>query len=81
MIPGPAAFVMAEFLGIPYAQVAVAAVLPALLYYLALFVQVDLEAGKTGIGGSPRKSPRSSRCSRKDGFCLSNRLIVYLLFS
>ena len=43
-IMGAAAFVMAEFLGMPYAEVALAALLPAMLYYLALFLQVDLEA-------------------------------------
>lgn len=52
-VMGAAAFVMAEFLGISYARVALAALLPALLYYLALFVQVDLEAGKTGIARVP----------------------------
>ena len=44
-------FIMAEFLGIPYAEVAIAALLPALLYYLCLFIQVDLEAAATGIIG------------------------------
>ena len=44
-------FIMAEFLGIPYAEVAIAALLPALLYYLCLFIQVDLEAAATGITG------------------------------
>jgi len=53
-IMGVTAFIMAEFLGIPYQEVAIAALLPALLYYIAVFVQVDLEAAKAGIRGLPR---------------------------
>jgi TRAP transporter 4TM/12TM fusion protein len=51
---GAAAFLMAEYLAIPYGQVALAAALPAVLYYLALFVQIDLEAAKLGLTGLPR---------------------------
>lgn len=48
-IMGAAAFLMAEFLDIPYSQVAAAAVLPAILYYLGVFVQVDLIAARDDI--------------------------------
>ncbi|WP_238368689.1 TRAP transporter permease [Mesobacterium pallidum] len=48
-IMGAAAFLMAEFLDIPYLQVAGAALLPALLYYLSVFAQVDLIAGRDDI--------------------------------
>ncbi len=44
-------FVMAEFLGVPYTQIALAALWPALLFYFGLFVQVDLEAARSGIRG------------------------------
>jgi TRAP transporter 4TM/12TM fusion protein len=53
-VMGAAAFLMAEFLGIRYAQVAAAALLPAVLYYVCLFFQVDLEAAKRGLHGLPR---------------------------
>jgi TRAP transporter 4TM/12TM fusion protein len=52
-VMGAAAFLIAEFLNISYGQVAVAAAVPAALYYLALFTQVDLEAAKHGLGGLP----------------------------
>jgi TRAP transporter 4TM/12TM fusion protein len=52
-VMGAAAFLMAEFLNISYGQVALAAAIPACLYYLALFVQVDLEAAKRGLAGLP----------------------------
>jgi TRAP-type uncharacterized transport system fused permease subunit len=45
-VMGIAAFLIAEFLEITYAKVALSAAIPAILYYLALFVQVDLEAGR-----------------------------------
>jgi TRAP transporter 4TM/12TM fusion protein len=52
-VMGAAAFLMAEFLNIPYGQIAMAAAVPAALYYLALFTQVDLEAAKYNLGGLP----------------------------
>jgi len=48
-IMGAAAFLMAEFLEVSYFTVAAAAVLPAVLYYLSVFIQVDLIAGRDGI--------------------------------
>ena len=48
-VMGAAAFLMAEFLQIPYSAVVLAALVPALLYYLALFIQADLEAARRGI--------------------------------
>jgi TRAP transporter 4TM/12TM fusion protein len=50
-VMGAAAFLMAEFLAIPYSTVAISAAIPGILYYLALFIQVDLDAGKRGVGG------------------------------
>jgi TRAP transporter 4TM/12TM fusion protein len=52
-VMGAAAFLMAEFLQVPYSVVMIAAVVPSLLYYSALFIQVDLEAAKRGIAGAP----------------------------
>ncbi|MBT3916568.1 MAG: TRAP transporter fused permease subunit [Rhodospirillaceae bacterium] len=48
-IMGAAAFLMAEFLEIPYKEVVVAALIPAILYYVALFILADLEAARTNI--------------------------------
>ncbi|MFQ5802748.1 MAG: TRAP transporter permease [Candidatus Methylomirabilales bacterium] len=53
-IMGAAAFVMAEFLAKPYREIVMAALIPAILYYTALFIQVDLEAAKHGLKGLPR---------------------------
>jgi TRAP transporter 4TM/12TM fusion protein len=54
-VMGAAAFLIAEYLALPYGQVALAAAIPAALYYLALLVQVDLEAARHGLAGLPRE--------------------------
>ncbi|HAZ31632.1 MAG TPA: C4-dicarboxylate ABC transporter [Dehalococcoidia bacterium] len=53
-IMGAGAFLMAEILGVPYLAVAIAAVIPALLYFFSVFLMVDLEAGKIGLKGLTR---------------------------
>ena len=55
-VMGAAAFLMAEYLQVPYGEVMVAAIIPAFLFYAALFIQVDLESAKLGIMGSPRET-------------------------
>ena len=79
---GASAFVMAEFLEIAYAEVVLAALIPALLYYLALFVLVDLEAAKTGIAKIPRdKLPRAGPVLRAGWFFpLPFGVLIYALF-
>jgi TRAP transporter 4TM/12TM fusion protein len=53
-IMGIVAFLIAEFLAIPYIQVCVAAVIPAILYFMAEFIMVDLEAVRLKLAGRPR---------------------------
>ncbi len=53
-VMGAAAFIMADFLGVPYAALVLMAVVPALLAYLTLFILVDLEAVKLGLKGLPK---------------------------
>ena len=50
-VMGAAAFIMANFLNVPYADVVVAAFLPALLFYFALFIQTDFYAGRNNLRG------------------------------
>lgn len=54
-IMGTGAFIMAEFLGIPYISIAAAAVIPAILYFAAVYFQVDLRARKIGLKGLPKE--------------------------
>jgi len=61
-IMGAAAFVMAEFLGVPYLQICIAAAIPAALHFFAVFMMVHLEARRTGLRGlSEAEIPRVGR--------------------
>jgi TRAP transporter 4TM/12TM fusion protein len=61
-VMGAAAFVMAEFLAVPYAQVALWALIPAILYYVAVFAAVHFEAKRHGLHGVPKSQlPRFGR--------------------
>jgi len=53
-IMGAAAFLMAEYMGIPYGQVALKAILPAVLYFTGIYIAVHLEAKKLGLKGIPK---------------------------
>ncbi|MBP3437183.1 MAG: TRAP transporter fused permease subunit [Clostridia bacterium] len=53
-IMGAAAFLMAEITGVPYATIAIAAILPALLYFSGIFIMVHFEAKKLGLKGLPK---------------------------
>lgn len=68
-IMGIAAFLIAEFLQVSYAAVAIAALVPALLYFAAMFIQVDLEAASLGIGrASKDEIPRARAVMRAGWF-------------
>ncbi|MDX5402906.1 MAG: TRAP transporter permease [Rhodobacterales bacterium] len=67
-IMGAAAFVMAEFMGVSYLTVAGYALLPALLYFLAVFLAVHFEARKNGMKGLPRADlPRVGKVLKDEG--------------
>ena len=53
-IMGAAAFIMAQFLGVPYIEIAMAAALPAILYYASIWFMVHMEAKRLGLRGIPR---------------------------
>ena len=66
-IMGSVAFIMAEVLGIPYIKVAQAALLPAVLYFAAIFIVVDVRASKLGLIGMPRSALRPLRTVLREG--------------
>ncbi len=80
-VMGAAAFLMAEVLGVPYAQVMIAAIIPAFLYYLALFFAVDVEAAKRGIKGESAERLPQALAVLKAGwyFPLPFVVLVYAL--
>jgi TRAP transporter 4TM/12TM fusion protein len=81
-VMGAAAFLMAEFLEISYAEVALAALVPAVLYYVALFIQADLEAGRLGISAVDRALvPKLREVSTGWHFPISFAALIIALFS
>ena len=65
-IMGAAAFLMAEYMGIPYAQVVLKAILPAVLYFTGIYIAVHLEARKLGLKGIPKEElPKMRKLIKK----------------
>ncbi|CAO3420891.1 TRAP transporter permease [Azospirillum doebereinerae] len=82
-VMGAAAFIMAETIGVPYSEVAVAAAIPAILYFGSAFWMVHLEAGKDNLIGLPRDQCPSALKAVIEGWYLLLPLValIYLLFS
>ena len=81
-IMGAAAFLMAEYMGIPYAQVAVKAILPAILYFAGIFIAVHLEAKKLGLKGLSREEmPKWKYLGRNCYLLIPLILLVWLVSS
>jgi TRAP transporter 4TM/12TM fusion protein len=80
-IMGSTAFVMATFLNVPYTAVALAAAIPALLYFFGLFVQVDAYAARNGLQGTPRAElPDLWQTFRTGWFYLASfAVLIFLL--
>jgi TRAP transporter 4TM/12TM fusion protein len=81
-VMGAVAFVMADFLQIPYKDVALAAILPSVLYYAALFIQADLESARYGYGKvDADKIPPVGRVVRQGWlFVVPFAVLVYTMF-
>ena len=78
-VMGAAAFVMAEFLAVSYFQVTVWAVIPAILYYVAVFFAVHFEAKRVGLLGVPKSElPRLARVMAERGHLFIPILIVFV---
>jgi len=80
-VMGITAFLIAEYLAIPYGEVILAAFIPAVLYYVALFVQIDLEAAKLNINGLETANVPKLREAVKGGwvFLIPIVFLVYTL--
>jgi TRAP transporter 4TM/12TM fusion protein len=82
-VMGATAFVIAQFLNISYAEVAVAAIIPAALYYTGLFLQVDAYAARHGLEGIPRSELPRAWDAVKEGWYyifVIALLVVMLLY-
>ena len=79
-IMGAAAFLMADYVQLPYGQIALKAILPAVLYFAGIFVSVHLEAKKLGLRGLTKEElPRLKPLLKKVYLLLPLILLVYLV--
>lgn len=81
-IMGAGAFLMAEITGIPYSEIILAALIPAILYFVSVYFMVDLQAVKNGMQGLPRKQlPSFNYIIKKIYLFVPVLLLIYLLVS
>ena len=82
-VMGVAAFLMAELTGIPYGTIALAAIVPALLYFLCVFFEVDLESRKLRLASDWDEAARATfgEILRRSYLLLPIGVLAYLLFS
>ncbi|WP_316860576.1 TRAP transporter permease [uncultured Cohaesibacter sp.] len=80
-VMGATAFVMASFMNVPYATVALAAIIPSALYFFGLFVQIDAMAARENIKGLPAEELPSVGQTLKEGwyYIFVFGLLIYLL--
>ena len=81
-IMGAAAFLMADYLGVPYSDIIVRAILPACLYFLGVFLSVHLEAKRLGLKGLSREQlPRIRELLKESYLLLPLAILIYLVCS
>lgn len=79
-IMGAASFVMAEFLGLPYRTIMLAALIPAILYFLMCFMSVHFEAKKLGIEGLPKEElPNAWKVLKEGGHLIVPVIVIIVL--
>lgn len=80
-IMGAGAFIMAEITGIPYTEIAIAAIIPAILYFVSIYFMVDFEAAKTGMRGLGKDEiPQFSQIVRQVFLFLPIIILIVALF-
>ena len=79
-IMGAAAFLMAEMVGVPYSQIVIKAILPAVLYFTGIFLMVHLRAKRLGLKGIPREQlPKAREILSKIYLLVPLVVLVYLI--
>ncbi len=80
-IMGAGAFIMAEITGIPYTEIAVAAIIPAILYFASVYFMVDFEAGRRGMRGMREEElPRLREMLKRVFLFLPILILIFALF-
>ena len=80
-IMGAGAFIMAEITGIPYTEIAIAAIIPAVLYFVSVYFMVDFEAAKLGMRGMREEElPNLAKMARQAFLFLPILILIVALF-
>ncbi len=80
-IMGAGAFIMAEITGIPYTDIALAAIIPAILYFVSIYFMVDFEAAKLGMRGMREDElPKFREMARRVYLFLPIVILIFALF-
>ncbi|MEQ9056465.1 MAG: TRAP transporter permease [Roseovarius confluentis] len=80
-IMGAGAFIMAEITGVPYTEIAVAAIIPAVLYFVSVYFMVDFEAAKLGMRGMREDElPKFNKMIRQVYLFIPIIILIYALF-
>lgn len=81
-IMGAGAFIMAEITAIPYSQIVIAAIIPAVLYFVSVYFMVDKEALNKGMQGLPREElPKFAALARQVYLFIPIVILIYALFA
>ena len=81
-IMGAAAFLMADYLGVPYSDIIVRAILPACLYFLGVFLSVHLEAKRLGLKGLNKEDlPKVKELLKESYLLLPLAILIYMVCS
>ena len=79
---GAGAFIMAEITGIPYTEIAVAAIIPAVLYFVSVYFMVDFEAAKLGMRGMREDEiPKFGKMLKQVYLFAPIIILIYALFA
>ena len=79
-IMGAAAFLMADYVGVPYSNIVVRAILPAILYFAGIFIAVHLEAKKEGLRGLTKEElPKFLPLLKKTYLLLPLIILIYMV--
>ena len=79
-IMGAAAFLMAEMVGVPYSSIVIKAILPAVLYFIGIFLMVHLRAQRLGLKGIPKSElPKAKQIIPKIYLLLPLAVLIYLI--
>ncbi|MEV0588350.1 TRAP transporter fused permease subunit [Nonomuraea sp. NPDC050310] len=78
---GAAAFIIAEYLGVDYLTVLLYATIPTILYYLGIFLAIEIDSRRFGTHAVPVDAPKASRLLLRFGYHFSSLILIIVLMA